>query len=399
MLYAVLMLPFSARHTCHLSLLISTTVLTGEKECALAFQAAFESSWHALSAWTAVVALFLSPILQLLAVLARAMWPHAQGAATALLKYQASLPLYTVLAEAAAVVFVVSVFLLRRFIVRRRYLPRAQRRVRLFRARLNRRYASFTQAVERNFRLSARAFPHVAYWTAAGSFAWLAPGPAAWLRENFSVFVTAMWPTLYGLYLNLLLRSQDQDAPNGVAAGAGGIGAAGTPAGAGAMGVSRRTPVRMPVARTSTSTPTSTPGAGTPARSPGSALGRGARVMPQDVDRVLMYWVVFTVVKVLSLVPLASIAVEYLGTPFVRSVAFFLAIWMHLPGPGSGLQVLYTVPRICCSSLNLNLLSVMFLGLLLNAWCSVRLFLLCPTLRHLAWVPHRKRQVAPRRDR
>lgn len=287
------------------------------------------------------MALFLSPVVQFLAVLARAVWPHAQGAATALWKYQASLPLSTVLAEAGAVVFLVAAFLLRRFIVRRRYLPRAQRRVRLFRARLGRSYASFTKAVERNFRLSARAFPHVAYWTAAGSFAWLAPGPADWLRENFSVSVTATWPTLYALYLTLLLRSQNQDAPSNA------VDAAGTPGGVdvgvGATATSRRTPVRTPVARTSTSTPGTGAGTGTPARSTGSALARGARVMPQDVDRVLMYWVVFTMVKVASLFPFASTAVEIFGKPYVRSIGFFLALWMHLPGPGSGLQV----PRGC----------------------------------------------------
>eukprot|EP00903_Cladosiphon_okamuranus_P019888 g18280.t1 len=324
------------------------------KECALAFQAAFESSWHALSAWAAVMTLLLSPVLHFLAVLARAVWPHVQGAAAALLRYQASLPLSTVLAEVAVVVFVVAVYLLRRFIVRQRYLPRAQRRVRLFRATLSRRYASFTAAVERNLRLSARAFPHVVYWTAAGSFAWLTPYPAGWLRENFSVFVTASWPTLYGLYLTLLLRSQNQDAPNGISST--GAGGAGTPGGAnggvdvggGTTGARRRTristPVRTPVASTSTST--STPGTGTGtssmARSPGAALGRGARVMPQDVDRVLMYWVVFTVVKVISLLPFASTAAEIVGKPFVRSIAFFLVLWMHLPGPGSGLQLVYS---------------------------------------------------------
>ena len=311
------------------------------KECALAFQAAIESSWHALSAWAAVITLLLSPVLSFLAVLVRAVWPHAQGAVAALLQYQASLPLSTVLAEAAAVVFVVAAYLLRRFIVRQRYLPRAQRRIRLFRARLSRGYASFTGAVERNFRLSARAFPHVVYWTAAGSCAWFAPGPAAWLRENFSALVTAGWPTLYGLYLTLLLRSQNRDPRSGARADVGGVG---TPGGVGVGvgvggggGASRRTPtpVRTPVARTST------PGAGTPARSPGAALGRGARVMPQDVDRVLMYWVVFTVVKVVSLLPFASTAAEIVGKPFVRSVAFFVVLWMHLPGPGSGLQVLH----------------------------------------------------------
>ncbi|CAN0583070.1 unnamed protein product, partial [Ectocarpus sp. 12 AP-2014] len=126
----------------------------------LAFQAAFETSWHSLSAWFSVVTLFLSPVLQFLAVLARAVWPHAQTAAITLWKYQASLPASTLCAEAAAVVLFVALVLLRRFIVRQRYIPRARRRVRNFRARINTAYVSFTASVERNLRLSARAFPH-----------------------------------------------------------------------------------------------------------------------------------------------------------------------------------------------------------------------------------------------
>ena len=298
----------------------------------MAFQAAFESSWHALSAWASVLYLFLSPLVQFLAVLGRAAWPHARGAAVGLWRYQASLPLSTVVAEAVAVVLVVAAFFLRRFIVRQRYLPRAQRRVRLFRARLNRSYQSFAKAVERNFRLSARAFPHVVYWTAAGSFAWLAPGPAGWLRENFSVFMAATWPALYALYLTLLLRSQ-----NGATGAAASAGVAGTPGGGTGKRTATPASARTPVVRTPGTGAGA--GAGTPARSPGSALARASPVLPQDVDRVLMYWVVFTVVKVASLLPLASTLVEVVAMPYVRSLAFFLVAWMHLPGPGSGLQV------------------------------------------------------------
>lgn len=292
-----------------------------------------------MSAWASVLALFLSPLLQFLAVLARAVWPHARGAAVGLWKYQASLPLSTVLAEVAAVVLVVAAILLRRFIVRQRYLPRAQRRVRLFRARLNRSYVSFTKAVEHNFRLSARAFPHVVYWTAAGSFAWLAPSSAGWLRENFSVFMAATWPTMYALYLTLLLRSQN--GAGATAATVTGVAGAPTPGGGNGRRTSTPASARTPVMRTPTPTPGTRTGAreGTPARSPGAALARASAVLPQDVDRVLMYWVVFTVVKVLSLLPLASTLVEVVATSYVRSLGFFLVVWMNLPGPGSGLQV------------------------------------------------------------
>ncbi|CBN79833.1 conserved unknown protein [Ectocarpus siliculosus] len=306
------------------------------KEFVLAFQAAFETSWHSLSAWFSVLTLFLSPVLQFLAVLARAVWPHAQTAAITVCKYQASLPASTLCAEAAAVVLFIALVLLRRFIVRQRYIPRARRRVRNFRARINTAYMSFTASVERNLRLSARAFPHVVYWTAAASFAWLAPDLTGSLRDKFWVFATATWPTLYAVYLVLLVRSQnavnDEDS-------AGGSSVNGTPAGAGTRGTAAKAPVLYaPGARTPREGKprAGTPGAGTPAR---SGLARGAGVMPQDVDRVLMYWVVFTVARCWGL--LAAYVPETFFTPYVRTVAFFLALWMHLPGPGSGLQVVY----------------------------------------------------------
>lgn len=314
------------------------------KACVSAFQVALECSWHSLSAWASFLTLFLSPLLQFVAVLARAMWPHIQGAAVGLWKYQMSLSMSTVCAEVATVVFIIAALLLRRFIVRQRYIPRAQRRVRLFRARVNRTYRSFTASVERKFRVSARAFPHVVYWSAAGSFAWLAPDLAGKLRENFSAFLTVTWPTAYALYLALLLRSQDRsNGEGGAGAGRGGdededededyvAVAAGTPGGGAAVGA-RRTPVRTPP------TGVRAPGESTPARSPGSMLARGAPVSPQDVDRVLMYWVVFTVTTCCGCVPFVLSAVEIVATPYARSIGFFLVLWMHLPGPGSGLQV------------------------------------------------------------
>lgn len=298
----------------------------------MALQAALESSWRSFSAWASVLTLLLSPVLQFLAVLARTAWPHARGAAIGLWKYQASLPLSTVCAEVAAVVFVISALFLRRFIVRRRYIPRAQRRVRLFRARLNSAYRSFTASVERKFRVSARAFPHVVYWSAAGSLAWLAPDLAGKLRENFSAFLMVTWPTMYALYLALLLRSQGRST-NGESSSVVGVPAgiaAGTPGEDAAAGA-RQTAGGTPTART--------PGAGTTARLSGSMLARGAFVSPQDVDRVLMYWVVFTVTTCCSCVPFVLSALDVVATPYSRSIAFFLVLWMHLPGPGSGLQV------------------------------------------------------------
>ncbi|CAM9715263.1 unnamed protein product, partial [Hapterophycus canaliculatus] len=295
------------------------------QECAAALQAAFASSWHSLSAWLSVLALFLAPVLEFVAVLARAVWPHARRAATSLLRHQASLPRSTLFAEAACVVVFVGAVLLRRFIVRQRYLPRARRRVRLFRQRVNRAYVSFTASIERKFRLSARLFPHLVYWTAAGLFAWLAPEAAGHLRDNLWVLATTAWPTMYAIYLVLVLRSQHRSAgEDGVRAGGAGVGTPG--ADSTSASVTRRTSARAP-------------GAGTPARAPGSGLARPGNVMAQDVDRVLMYWVVFTVASCWGWA--ADIVPENRLTPHVRTITFFVALWMHLPGPGSGLQVVY----------------------------------------------------------
>lgn len=297
----------------------------------MAFQVALQSSWVFLSAWGSVFALVLSPVLQLLAVLAGAVWPHARSGAINLWRFQASLSLYTVCAEVAVVVFVILVVLLRRFIVRHRYIPRAQRRVLLFRARVNRGYLSFTASVERKFRLSARAFPHVVYWAAAAAFGWLAPDFSAALRDKTWVFVTVTWPTLYALYLALLIRGQG---PSGGSPGQGERTGGPGKALAVAAGAASTTTSRSPAVRAPRRSP----------MSPGeAALARRVGVTPHDVDRVLMYWVVFTVARCCGAlpgyVPFASSVVERLATSAVRTAAFFLVLWVHLPGPGSGLEV------------------------------------------------------------
>lgn len=243
-------------------------------------------------------------------------------------RFQASLSFSTLCAEAAVVTFVVLVVLLRRFIVRRRYLPRAQRCIRSFRARVNWRYQSFTASVERKFRLSARAFPHVVYWIAAALLAWLAPGSTSWLRDNLWVWVTVTWPALYALYLTLLLRGQK--------------GASGSPGGdrrkqavgADAAAVAAGGRVRSPSLRVAR---------GVPPSSPGEAIAQRAAVTPHDVDRVLMYWVVFTAAQCFSVLsgylPFATSLLGRMATPAVRTASFFFVLWIHLPDPGSGLQV------------------------------------------------------------
>ena len=160
-------------------------------------------------------------------------------------------------------------------------LHRAHKSVLVLRARFHRRYVSFTLAVERNFWLSARALPHVMYWVAASLLMWLAPELTSMACEHLWVWVAVTWPTLSALYLLLLVRSDD--------------------------------------------------------------LVRESRVMPLDIDKVLRYWVVFTAAQCLQAlteyVPFASAIVESIAPPILRTIIFFAVVWMHLPGPGSGLHV------------------------------------------------------------
>lgn len=271
-----------------------------------------------VSAWSSILFLILSPIWRLAAVLGKAIWPHVVNATASFVRFQASLSPTTLLAEAASIILVILLIFLRRFIARRRYIPRAQRRIHLFRARVKRRYLSFTAAVETNFRLSARAFPHVIYWFATGLFISLAPEFAFKLREKFWVGVTVTWPALYALYLVLCIRGQENVARRAS------IGARNRRA----AEVVANAAVRSPAA----SSPAS------PRNGSNTVL-----VMPREVDKVLMYWVVFTIATCCAVlaryVPFAAPFINTLMPPVVQIAAFFCVVWMHLPGPGSGLQV------------------------------------------------------------
>lgn len=287
----------------------------------MALQNALQASFESISAWASVVVLILSPILRFAAVLGKAVWPHVVNATTSFVRFQSSLSPTTLLAEVAGITLAILLILLRRFIVRRRYIPRAQRSVRLFRARMNRRYLAFTAAVETNFKLSARVFPHAMYWVATGLFTWLAPELAGRLREKFWVGVTVTWPALYALYLVLCVRGQ----------GSGEVGARRN-----SMGSRNRRASEVAAAAAVRSPPTASP-----TSSEGGS--RVAVVTPRDVDRVLMYWVVFTMATCSAVlaqhIPFAAPVISTLTPPVVRTAAFFGVVWMHLPGPGSGLQV------------------------------------------------------------
>lgn len=293
------------------------------QEYALALQDAVESSYDSIVAWLSVFILVIDPLWRFVAVLAKAIWPHVVNTTSSAIRFQASLPVATLLAEAATVTLTILLVLLRRFIARRRYVPRAQRSIRLFRARVNRRYLAFTAAVERNFRLSARAFPHVLYWVATALLAWLAPGFTDTLREKLWLWMTVTWPALYALYVVLCIRGHES------ASGGGRVG--GRAGNRRASEVAANAAIRPP----SAGTPNSPPGAG--------GAPRGAVVTPRDVDRVLMYWVVFTVATCCGVlaqyVPFAASMISSLTPPFVRTIVFFVVVWMHLPGPGSGLLV------------------------------------------------------------
>lgn len=251
-------------------------------------------------------------------MLGKAIWPHVVNVTASFVRFQASLTPTTLLAEAATIILIILFVLLRRFIARRRYIPRAQRSISLFRARINRRYLAFTAAVETNFRLSARAFPHVVYWVATALVIWLAPEFAFNLRQNFWVGVTVTWPALYALYLVLCIRGQDS--------------------GARRASIGARNPRAAEVAADAA---VRSPAASTPASS--RRRSKVVVVTPRDVDRVLMYWVVFTVATCCAVlaqyVPFAAPVISTLTPPVVQTAAFFGVVWVHLPGPGSGLQV------------------------------------------------------------
>lgn len=303
----------------------------------LALNQALHSTWASLAAWFSVLTLVLSPLLRLLRVLGRAMWPHVRRGAARAARYQASLPLSTVLIEVAVAVGVVLLLLLRRCIVRRRYIPRLQHNLRLARGRLNDMYWSFSTAVERNFRLSARAFPHVVYWAAAVLLVCLAPDYVAKVRDSMWVCVGVTWPALYALYLVLLLRGQS-----------------GTPVSmrrttpSRAMQVVANATFRSPSSAVQDSRRASRRSLSPASTSPMSPAVDGARtgrikVSPEDVDRVLMYWVLFALTSCCRVaagyLPFAGMLLAKVAPSTVRTLAFLAVVWMHLPGPGSGSQV------------------------------------------------------------
>lgn len=240
-------------------------------------QAALWSSWDLLYSWGSLFMLVLSPVGQLILILARAAWPPAQFVTLAVWGQQTS----TLCAEAAGVILVIMFLMLRRFIIRRRYIPRAQESIRRLRARLNRIYMSFAVALERNFRLSARVLPHVVYWLAAGLVTGFFPEFASTSRELLWGWFTVTWPTIYASYLLLLVRSGDG--------------------------------------------------------------AHELRVAPQDMDQVFMYWAVFSVISccgaLVQFVPFFMPLLESVVPSTLWSVTFWAVVWMHLPGTGSGTKV------------------------------------------------------------
>lgn len=247
------------------------------QEYFLVIQAALWASWNLIYSWGSLFMLIMSPVGQLVLILAKAAWPPAQFMALAVWEQETS----TLCAEAAVVMFMIIVIMLRRFIIRRRYIPRAQESVRRLRARLNRVYTSFAVALERNFRLSARALPHVVYWLTTCLVTGFFPEFASASRDLLWGWFTVTWPTIYASYLLLLVRSRD-----------------------GAHDI---------------------------------------RVSPQDMDQVFMYWAVFSVIScfgaLVRFVPFVMSLLESVVPSTLLSVSFWAVVWMHLPSTGSGTKV------------------------------------------------------------
>lgn len=268
-------------------------------------QNAVKLSVEAISAWLTVLMLVFSPLSKLVWILARAAWPPTLKAASAFWTFQSSLSPSALYFEAVAIAVSLLLIWLRRFIIRRGLIPRARRSLGLYRARISRGYVSFTTSVERNFRLSARVFPHVAYWTVVSLSIWLVPESMHFLRRKLWVWQIVTWPTLNALYLVLSIRDQKEQTQGNERA------------------VESVTPVLVPLhARRSRSSP--------------------AERIIRYVDRALMYWVVFALSGccgvLATYVPFAGSMIQAATPPPVRTAAFLLVTWMHLPGPGNGLK-------------------------------------------------------------
>ncbi|CAM9742334.1 unnamed protein product, partial [Discosporangium mesarthrocarpum] len=304
--------------------------------------AAVHNSLAAASSWLTLLTLTFSPFLQFLGVLGRGAWPPARAVGAAAWRAQVSLPLHVVVAEFAVIAAIALTVALHSFIARRRYIPRSLAFVRRRREVADRRYRSFTAWVERKYRLSARAFPHVVYWAVGGLLTWFLPATvAASLRNWCWDAVTVFWPVLYAAYLVLELKSQAKKAlgrqsganVNGNRIGAGVDRVAGTPGG-GSNNRAGSVVKGKARARARTSLVDI------------KAQGPAMEVSHEDVDRVLMYWVVFSTYQcllyVVSFLPLMTVLVRRIPSALATMVFFFF-MWMHLPGQGSGLGVVYSV--------------------------------------------------------
>lgn len=261
-------------------------------------------SGEAIAAWFSFLALIFCPLWKMTRIVVTAAWPPTLGAADAIWRFQASLPRSILHLEVCAVVVTTLLVMLRRFIIRSRVIARVRRNVELLQARAHDRCLAFSAAVERKFQISARALPHLLYWTAVGCALWLAPSFLTYAREKLWILVTITLPVLRTLFLTLRIMDR----------------------GISATYRNERAKEVATAARLLSRTRESC--------SPG---------VVRAVDRALMYWVVFSFATCFGVLagylPLYASIVRTLAPPLVQTVAFLGIVWIQVPGPSNGLKV------------------------------------------------------------
>ncbi|CAM9896435.1 unnamed protein product [Choristocarpus tenellus] len=306
-----------------------------------ALEDVYRSTVASLSSWLTLVALIFSPFVQLLGILARAIWPPVRTIGVTAWRTQCALPRHVIVGEIAAIATVLVLIALHRLIARRRYIPRTLTYVRLRREAAGRRYRSFSAGVERKYRLSAKIFPHLAYWAVTILLMWLLPVVAMSLCEWCWEVVMFFWPIMYASYMVLWVRAEvrksqcsEKHAP-------------------GHTKECNGDTLLLKGSRSSVTNDTTYNN---------NSHGRGGRVKkqlanvvnvqvqrevgPEDVDKVLMYWVVFASCQCSLYL---AVSLPFVGTALLRrppawsTIAFFFFVWMHLPGQGSGLGVVYAI--------------------------------------------------------
>ncbi|CAM9731857.1 unnamed protein product, partial [Phaeothamnion confervicola] len=298
---------------------------------------AVATTWTSLVAWYKLWLLVLTPPLRAVWVCLSDAWPVMRALLVAVWDWQAAQPTTVLLAEIGGVLSLLLLYLLQRFIARRRYVPRARAKVAAVRHRVSKRYHTFIAEVEKKSNFAARTLPHACFWIVAVTAAVFAPDLVATVTEGLGWdLLTVFFPVLSTLFL---VRGLKGSPPTTAAA-----------ATAAVLTTTRTPPPRV----MSFSTSAGARGSGRR----GSAAGGGAaaagdrastapdgRPTAPEVSKALMYWVIFAFLccchYVVTMVPFVPRLLERL--PMLERLALLFFVWLQLPGPVAGIHVVYAV--------------------------------------------------------